>query len=166
MKLSYLISIAFLLVSCQPGPTEEENKQLLPTEQTAAQPEANEPSSVAEQLLAKTIDAHGGSRYEKAHFGFIFREKIYTFKYSGNEVIYTVTETKDGKTTIDRLENGKLTRTVDGKQVKLNAKETAAASEGLNSVIYFATLPHKLLDPAVNLEKKLQQLSGVATTMS
>jgi hypothetical protein len=35
--------------------------------------------------------------------------------------------------------------------VTLTAKETAVGTEALNSVIYFATLPHKLNDAAVNL---------------
>lgn len=108
----------------------------------------------AEQLLAKMVAAHGSERYDTAHYSFTFRNKAYTFQNSKRGVTYTVASSKDGNVTIDWLENGKLTRAVNGIPVELTEKQIATGIEALNSVIYFATLPHKLLDPAVNLEKR------------
>jgi hypothetical protein len=48
------------------------------------------------------------------------------------------------------LENGTLTRTVNGNTTGLSPKDVAKYTEALNSVVYFATLPHKLSDAAVN----------------
>ncbi len=119
-----------------------------PTTETAKAPKA---LSDAEKVLNRTVEAHGGKRYDSANYSFVFRDKTYTFRNDGTNFRYSVTEEKDGSTTIDVLDNGQLTRTVNGTEVKLSAKDIAKYSESLNSVVYFATLPHKLLDPAVQL---------------
>lgn len=105
----------------------------------------------AEALLQQAFIAHGGKRYEEAHYQFVFREKVYTFRNSADGYLYTVTEDKDGKSIMYKLVNGTLIRTIDEVVQELTDKEVGTYSEALNSVIYFATLPHKLLDPAVNL---------------
>ena len=43
-----------------------------------------------------------------------------------------------------------LNAMVNGKETHLSNKDIAKYSEALNSVVYFATLPHKLTDKAVN----------------
>jgi len=48
------------------------------------------------------------------------------------------------------LENGNLTRKENGVKIELTEKQKNRYSGGLNSVIYFATLPYKLQDIAVN----------------
>jgi len=108
--------------------------------------------SEAEKILAKTVLAHGGDRYNTAHYEFIFREKKYTFKNDNTNYLYSVTKTKDHQTIVDILDNGKLTRTINGVATDLTAKQVSGYTASLNSVIYFATLPHKLQDPAVNLK--------------
>ncbi|MGB6154187.1 MAG: DUF6503 family protein [Pricia sp.] len=103
----------------------------------------------ADSLVAKTIAAHGGERYDTAHYRFTFRKKNFTFHHSKKGYTYTSTGQKDGEDIRDVLENGTLTRTVNGKETELSAKDVAKYKEALNSVIYFATLPHKLNDAAV-----------------
>ena len=104
------------------------------------------------KILARTIEAHGGEKYNTAHYEFVFRSKTYTFKNDNSSYIYSANFTKDGNTTIDVLTNDKLTRTVNGETVELSPKQISGYTGSLNSVIYFATLPHKLQDPAVNLK--------------
>lgn len=106
-------------------------------------------TSKADGIIEKSYTAHGGALYETAHFQFVFRKKSYTFLNDGGRYTYTRTENKNGKTLIDQIDNDKVLRIVDGQSVSLTEKEAAGIRYGLNSVIYFATLPHKLRDPAV-----------------
>ena len=108
----------------------------------------------AHKILAQAIEAHGGKRYDNAHYEFIFRKNKYTFKNSKAGFEYTVRKSKDGKVTFDKMSNNGFTRTVDGEELQLTAKQKDSYSSSLNSVIYFATLPYKLQDPAVNLSYK------------
>lgn len=103
----------------------------------------------ADSLVIKTIAAHGGALYDTAHYGFRFRNKNYTFHNKAGSYTYTVTDRKEGKEIRDVLENGALTRAIDGTETELSSKEVMKYTEALNSVIYFVTLPHKLNDPAV-----------------
>ena len=104
--------------------------------------------SKADSLVAQSIVAHGGAAYDTAHYAFTFRKKKYTFENNSGNFLYTV-RTAEGDT-LDLLENGKLTRSVNGTATELSAKDVAKYAEALNSVVYFATLPHKLNDKAVN----------------
>lgn len=110
--------------------------------------------SPADILLSETIDVHGGPLYDSAHYQFIFRGNTYTFKNSGKNYEYTVKKIKDGKETFDFMTNDDFKRTVDGVLVELTEKEKSGYASSLNSVIYFATLPHKLKDPSVNVTVK------------
>ncbi len=103
----------------------------------------------ADSLVVKTIAAHGGELYNTAHYGFQFRDKNYTFYNNGGNYTYTVTDQKDGEEIRDMLENGTLTRTINGAETELSPKDVVKYTEALNSVVYFATLPHKLNDAAV-----------------
>ncbi|QCW99038.1 hypothetical protein FGM00_02485 [Aggregatimonas sangjinii] len=106
--------------------------------------------SKADVLVAETIEAHGGRRYDTASYGFTFRDKTYTFENGKNGYRYTASSIENTDTIQDILENGKLTRTINRKIVALSEKDNAKYTEALNSVVYFATLPSKLNDKAVN----------------
>lgn len=154
MKITIYVSLllVFLCSACQ---TESVQKEAASTvTSSSSEPVIEQPASPADQLLAKSLKAHGGDRYATAHYGFKFRKKAYTFNNDGSQFFYTATGEKDGKVIIDKLDNGELTRTTDGELTALTQKQIASATEAVNSVIYFATLPHKLLDGAVNLEKQ------------
>lgn len=134
-----------LLTACK---TEKEEKPKGTAPVTVAAPKDSAPDR-SRQLIARAIDTHGGNLYHTAHYGFTFREKQYAFSNKNGNFTYTLEETKDGKTIKDVLKNGKLTRYIDGSAVTLSKKDEATYSEALNSVIYFATLPHKLGDSSV-----------------
>lgn len=132
------LSIATLMAACKSTglsvsvPTNASNKQ-------------------AKQVLAKTIEAHGGQRYATAHYSFVFRKKTYTFKNNQKDFHYTASQTTDQQKIVDHLTNNDFSRTVDGAIVPLSEKQRNSYRGSLNSVIYFATLPYKLKDPAVNV---------------
>lgn len=127
-------------------PGKEQNSGAAPTD---APVEVTKELSDAEKVLNRTVEAHGGDRYNSANYSFVFRGKNYSFKNDGTNFRYSVTNEENE--TIDVLNNGQLTRTVGGTEIKLSEKDVAKYTEALNSVVYFATLPHKLLDPAVQL---------------
>lgn len=104
----------------------------------------------ADSLVFETIAAHGGELYDTAHYAFSFRKKKYTFHNKKGGYTYTVTSEKEGKEIIDSLKTGALTRTVNGTPIELSPKDITIHTEALNSVVYFATLPYKLNDAAVN----------------
>jgi len=104
----------------------------------------------ADSLVVETIAAHGGELYDKAHYGFTFRDKKYTFHNKKGRFTYSVTSQEDNQEIKDVLETGTLTRTIDGSITNLTPKDVAKYTEALNSVVYFVTLPHKLNDAAVN----------------
>ena len=140
------LSLCLMLTTCDSAVTETTDAV-----ETELAPAAAPEKSPAEKILDQAITAHGGGKYDTAHYQFVFRDKTYTFHNDGGDFTYTLTQEKDGATQFDQLINGKFTREVDGKPITLTAKETASGTEALNSVVYFATLPHKLTDAAVNL---------------
>lgn len=124
----------------------EEKEQIPKKEDT---PSEEKLMDKADSLVVKTIAAHGGELYDTAHYGFQFRDKNYTFHNKKGSYTYTVTSLKNGEEIRDVLESGTLTRTVNGAETELSPKDVIKYTEALNSVIYFATLPHKLNDIAV-----------------
>ena len=112
----------------------------------------------ANDLLEKALKAHGGKKYKKANYQFIFRDKLYRFQHKKGGYHYSVRKSANGVQIFDQLKNGEFSRSLNGQETTLGKKEIMGATGGLNSVIYFATLPYKLLDPAVNLA-----LGGTAT---
>lgn len=147
-QIFLLFTLFFSLIAC-------DTKEKSTTQNTAAVSEITPkktPKTLdkATQILQEAIKAHGGELYDQANYEFIFRDKKYTFKNKGNDFVYTVKSTKDGNTTYDILENGTFYREVNNTSVTLSEKKENSAKNAVNSVIYFATLPHKLNDPAVN----------------
>lgn len=120
-------------------------------------PKPTEPIQLAEeqttivyhQLILDAIEAHGGSHYDSAHYQFDFRGITYRFHNQENSYQYEREGVIKGDSIHDVLKNGKLKRVKNGFEVELNEEESAKYSESVNSVIYFATLPHKLKDAAV-----------------
>ncbi|PKA98879.1 hypothetical protein B0O79_2573 [Flavobacteriaceae bacterium MAR_2009_75] len=105
--------------------------------------------SKGERFIQASIKAHGGQLYNNAHYGFTFRNKYFTFKNSDGKFTYTMEETKEDVKIKNILSNNKLTQTQNGNLVKLTEKDSIKYTEAVNSVIYFATLPHKLNDNSV-----------------
>jgi hypothetical protein len=106
--------------------------------------------SKMDEVFAKTLKAHGGDLYETAEYELVFRDKSYTFRNDGSDYHYTATSQKGDSIIIDELVNGIISRKINGDLQELTEKQEKSYFESLNSVIYFATLPHKLKDEAVN----------------
>lgn len=143
--------ILFLLVcltACKTEKRQDETKETIAEIEETGSAE-NDVMTKADSLVAEAIKAHGGELYDTAHYRFRFRKNQYSFQNSASGYRYAAIGQKDGDDIEDILENGNLTRTVNGDTVELSDKDVKKYTEALNSVIYFATLPHKLSDAAV-----------------
>lgn len=145
--LSIVIGVIFLsVVGCKDVDKEKSSEG----QSVKSAEEFNRES--AESIVQNAIKAHGGSLYDSANYEFVFRDKVYMFD-NADGYSYTVTfKDSIGNSIKDNLQNGKFTRTKDEKVVVLSEKDISKYSNALNSVIYFATLPHKLNDKAVHKE--------------
>ncbi len=101
--------------------------------------------------LDRAIEAHGGDRYQEVNLAFDFRERSFTVFHQDAAFRYTSQFVKDDHSYYDVLSNDGFTRQMDGKFMELADSNVIKYSSSLNSVIYFALLPHKLLDPAAQV---------------
>lgn len=104
----------------------------------------------AEIIVNEAIKAHGGHLYDSAAYQFTFRSRLYSFVNSGNHYKYEVKRKEKDWEVLDVLEDGEFKRVIRDENKLLSEKDKAKYIGALNSVIYFATLPHKLKDGAVN----------------
>ncbi len=146
--------LACLFTTCQQATnsaTDEVETTLAPASAPATLASAKVLDPAAVSILDRAHEAHGGQRFNKANYGFTFRDKQFEFITEDGTELYSSFYEKEGKTYYDRIEGGSFYRLIDDTKQTLSEKETNTGFEALNSVIYFATLPHKLRDPAVNL---------------
>jgi len=106
----------------------------------------------ADAIVQKAIIAHGGNAYDTANYEFVFRDKIYMFNNSDGYAYRVNFRDSLGNRIEDNLINGTFNRKINDESVYLSKEDIAIHSNALNSVIYFATLPHKLNDKAVHKE--------------
>jgi hypothetical protein len=137
MRLVFSISLltCFIFSACSPSPKS--------TTDTV------EKNNSGVDILNLAIAQHGGTRYDSAFYQFEFRGNTYTFHNQGDNYVYTKTTLNDTDTIVDVLSNTDFKRSINQIEVAVSDSEKTQYSEGINSVIYFATLPYKLNDPAV-----------------
>jgi len=82
-------------------------------------------------------------------FEFDFRGKSYSFTQNEKHAVYQLKFNQNDSLFIDKLDQGKFIRFVNGTEIDLNAKQVDQYSNALNSVMYFTLLPFKLKDPSV-----------------
>jgi hypothetical protein len=106
----------------------------------------------AQSIITKAIEKHGGETYANSRIAFTFRDGNYAALQQGGDYIFTrqFPDSLGGLT--DSLSNDGLNRTVAGEQTEISSEDSAAYANSVNSVIYFAKLPYKLNDGAVNKE--------------
>ena len=145
MKYSFIaILLIPLLYACDP-----ETQDLDENTETAKEVQ-EEVITVGDSIINLAFTAHGGDLYNPAAYQFVFRGVQYTFENEGTQYTYSKIDTSNGQLTVDRMTNDSFERTINEALQELEEKERFKYQEALNSVIYFATLPHKLIDKAVN----------------
>ncbi|HHP7238113.1 DUF6503 family protein [Longibacter sp.] len=124
---------------------------------TSDEPSMSEESAgsmAADSLLAEAISAHGGGIIDTSVVAFTFRGARFRLFHDHGQFRYErIFMDTTGRRVRDVLSNDSLYRSVDGRVVDLSADERAALNTTVNSVAYFALLPYKLSDPAVNARR-------------
>lgn len=108
-----------------------------------------------------TVEAIIDSVYMRSGSGLIDKSNIYfdfrDFEYAHVVGVYGIERSRKftnekGEAIVDLWVGDSLKRTINGKMVKLSAKDERAYKNSINSVFYFGFLPKALKDPAVNTE--------------
>ncbi len=104
-------------------------------------------------IVEQCIEEHGGKNYRDMDVSFDFRQFRVHLKQNEGFFLYERTSKDSLNNEIhDILTNDSFTREVNGKKQNLTPKDTDKYKEGLNALAYFALLPYKLSEPAVNLK--------------
>lgn len=127
MKYISLITLFILFNSCK-----EEKKQL-----------------TAQEIIEKTIENAGGSKYDNATINFTFRETEYSSKRHNGNFELTRTLTDSLGTFRDVLNNEGFHRFKEEIKVELPDSTALQFSNSVNSVHYFVQLPYGLNSEAV-----------------
>ncbi|MEM9832836.1 MAG: DUF6503 family protein [Bacteroidota bacterium] len=102
------------------------------------------------EIIAQSIEAHGGDNYDSTHISFSFRDRDYNIHLAGGQFTYERTWEDSLGNIHDVLNNQEFIRKINQKVVDLSAEDEQRYANALNSVVYFALLPQPLADPAVN----------------
>ena len=103
-----------------------------------------------QEIVNQSILQSGGERYENSLIQFNFRDRKYTVKQDKGGTEMTRTTYEDSIEVIDQVKNGKFQRLINKKLVEVIDSMAIKYVESINSVIYFALLPYRLNDAAVN----------------
>lgn len=107
-------------------------------------------SEDAQKIIDQVIDNHGGENYEHVKISFDFRDKHYVLTQQGGAFQYE-RHFEDSKGKVkDILTNEGFKRLLNEVDITDTVRKTAAYTRSVNSVAYFALLPYRLNDPAVN----------------
>lgn len=103
-----------------------------------------------EAIIDAAVEAHGGPVIDTSIVAFTFRGDRYHLLHDRGRFRYERVATDSaGRRVREVLSNDSLYRSIDGTRVELTDAERASVNTTVNSVSYFALLPHALTDPAV-----------------
>ncbi|HEX7367361.1 MAG TPA: DUF6503 family protein [Pelobium sp.] len=105
----------------------------------------------ANSIIKRSIAFYGMNKLNGKTIDFDFRKKHFTVKLNEGAFFYQSTF-KDGSLGLikDQLSNHGFVRERNGLVIPLSEKDSVKYAEALNAVVYFAFLPLKLQDDAVN----------------
>jgi hypothetical protein len=136
--------LAGIFTSCNP-----------PDKQTGKSPTGRESLSREEKLISEAKEAQGSQNIYHQKIRFRFRDRTYTaYREPEGRFIYTraFREKESGDTIRDVLTQEGFYRMRNLAPDPISSKDSAAYSNSVNSVLYFALLPYNLDDPAVIAE--------------
>lgn len=107
----------------------------------------------AHEIVEKSIEVHGGKKYENFTAEFDFRKFHLKLMHENGRFQYERISKDSARNDIwDIINNDGFMRLINGNQVQLSEKDVTKYTNAVNSVAYFVLLPYKLQDKAVNLE--------------
>lgn len=106
-----------------------------------------------QEIIDKSIEVHGGKKFEEALVSFNFRDRNYSVEKRDGKNLYSRDFVEDGKEVKDVLYNStEFSRMVNDTLVEVSQEWQDKYTESVNSVLYFFQLPYGLNDPAVKKE--------------
>ncbi len=127
--------------------------------------DCREYNSAAEQLLDKTITAHGGvekfkqlkTLHYKKDFALLTEDgqiekafrQIHSYDYE--QQVFSISSIQDGDTIVSTLKDGQYSRTKNGATEEATS---ARIEKSMNSAFYVLGVPFNLLDTGVELEQE------------
>jgi len=113
--------------------------------------ESSKKELTANDIVNKAIKVAGGNKLDKSSYSFQFRDIQYHAKRDNGHYTLIREFQKDSVGFVqDYIDNNGFERYIDEEQVVLADTTAAKLSASVNSVHYFAILPHGLNDAAVN----------------
>ncbi|SNS85210.1 hypothetical protein SAMN05421640_1523 [Ekhidna lutea] len=110
-----------------------------------------DPTPTAQEVVDRAIEAAGAKRLANSRASLTFRSIDYTYSMSNGQFSYTRLQTDTvGNEVKDVLNNEGLFRYINDSLIALDDEKQVAYTSSVNSVIYFAFLPFRLNDAAVN----------------
>lgn len=107
----------------------------------------------ASTIINQCIAVHGGDNYKNLDVSFDYRKfRMHLIQNDGKFLYERTFEDSTGSRINDVMTNDGFTRKINGKEINLSKKDNDKYKEGLNAIAYFALLPYKLSEPAVNLK--------------
>lgn len=106
----------------------------------------------ADAIINKAIENAGGQSFNRSTIRFKFRDHYYDRFRNEGVFIYKRIKKDSAEVVEDVLDNEGFRRSVNTKEIAVHDTVAIKYSNSINSVIYFALLPYRLNDPAVNKE--------------
>ena len=131
MKVVYLLTLVFLIVSCK---------------------EKAQTTLSAQEIVDKAISVSGGEQYRTNDVFYKFRDYQYASEWKDGDRILKRIRLTDSTKVVDVRGNRGFSRFVNDSLVPLKDSIANLYANSVNSVHYFAHLPYGLNDPAVNKE--------------
>lgn len=103
----------------------------------------------AQAIVDGALEAAGASNIDGSVITFDFRGKHFTVTHDGGRYRYERDYTDSTGTVHEVLSNDQLYREINGHSTQLSAEADDIMEEDINSVVYFALLPYRLNDRAV-----------------
>jgi hypothetical protein len=104
----------------------------------------------AQRIIDQVIENHGGVLYENFKASFDFRGRHYVMQHQGGSFQYERHFSDHSGQIKDIINNEGFRRLLNDQDITDTVKKAAAYARSVNSVAYFALLPYRLNDPAVN----------------
>lgn len=103
-----------------------------------------------QKIIDKVIQNHGGDGYENVRVSFDFRGRHYVMLHQNGLFRYERHFSDRTGQIKDVLSNQGFKRFLNDHDITDTVRKAAAYARSVNSVAYFALLPYRLNDPAVN----------------
>ncbi|MDX1629623.1 MAG: DUF6503 family protein [Fulvivirga sp.] len=104
----------------------------------------------AQEIVNRSIEVAGGDHLNNVDIEFEFRGREYGAKFENGHFEYVRLFKDSADLVRDELTNEGFVREINGEVANIPDSMAAKYARSVNGVIYFALLPQKLSDPAVN----------------